>query len=483
MKKQCPQTIIQYLAFFLITMYCIPANADVWKSREAVYLILFGNSAPTTARPVYKDPANIPELTGDAFGAMGEHPVKILSIDNPGYPDEITNMKASAHNEYYSNDEESIRLKVDLFHPADINTARPTIFFISGYRQYHSEQYYNLFYFVASHGYNAVFVSYQEQRAGDEGHIKNILTQLAADPLFSGKIDTSKVAFMGHSLAGGLLLHLANELPAWGNDGRFIFTLAGWFAYFQDTKPYTIPANTSLIVQTYNEELNDRPSSFDTDPRFSIDYLTSTTIPNSEKTYLYLPGDAEHPSNHSTPKSKYNLHGNKHFYFDALQQIGIFRPLQSIMRYSFDEDTINKEIGLPETSALMRSSNGIEFYSGDNPYVDLGMKDSPYYNSDEYAYPYNGVTIANNKMVYDVGEDIIIHLEKMKGHEEDWVGIVPAGESIEWENQIAWEWTGEIVNGNVVLNDDLPAGDYEAGAFFENSPTMLEAKVAFSISN
>jgi len=452
-------------------------------ARQAVFLLLLGKKVSGISKPVYEDAANIAQLSGDSFGAMGDHPVRILSINNPGYPDSVINKKAGTHNQYYTNDAPSIRLKIDLFYPADSSTARPTVFFISGYRQYHSEQVYSLLYFIASHGYNAAFVSYQDMDAANANHVKNILEQLVADPLFSERIDTSKVGFTGHSLAGGLLFHLANELATWGNNGRFIFTMAGWHAYFQDTKPYTIPANTSLIVQTYNEELNNRPDEFDTDPRFSIDYLTSTTISNSEKTYLYLPGDAQHPSNHSTPKSKYNRHGNKQFYFDALQQVGIFRPLQSIMRYSFNEDTANKAIGLPESSAVMRTSNGIAFYSGDNPYVDLGMRGTPLYNSDEYGFPYGAVTMASDKMVYDVDEDMTFHLEKMEGNENDWVGIFPAGVTHEWGNEVAWRHTGGFNDGSLIIADDLLAGDYEAGAFFNDSLDKLEAKVAFSISN
>jgi hypothetical protein len=491
MKNLRPQTIIQYLAVFLITLHYIPAYADdVWSAREAAYLLLLNNNS-ALPKPVYEDPANIPELSGNSFGVFGEHPVKVLSINNPGYPDVIVNQKAgNAPDEYHSNNAPSIRLKVDLFYPADLNTARPTVFFIAGYRLYASESYHNILYFIASHGYNCVYVSYEEQSAGHANHIKNILTQVVSDPRFSDRIDTSKVGYMGHSLAGGMLLHLANDLPAWGNSGRFIFTMAGWFAYFQDTKPYTIPDNTSLIVQTYNEELNDRPNNFDTDPRFSIDYLTSTTISNNKKTYLYLPGDADPPSTHSTPKSKYTLHGHNHFYFDALQLIGIFRPLQSIMSYSFDIDTINKEIGLPNTSPLMHSSNGIEYYSGDNPYLDLGMKDALYYKSDKYAYPYSGVTIASNKMFYDNGESITIHLEKMAGNTNDWIGIFPAGEDNVWGNQVAWLHTGGFLNGSLTFDTDnnngtfpLPAGDYEAGAFFNDSVDKLEAKVTFTVRN
>jgi hypothetical protein len=470
----------------LITNTIAIAANNPWIGQNAIFSLLLGNSGQVgklLTMPVYEDPGGVPVLTAGLFGAMGQHPVKILSIDNPGYGDEIVNQKAGEHYDYYTSDAATIRLMVDLFYPADVDTKQPTVFFISGYRHYHSEQFHSLLYFIASHGYNAIFVSYKDMRAEEADHIKDILTAVVQNPLFSGKIDTNKIGFMGHSLGGGLLFHLVQQLDSWGNGGRFIFTLAGWEAFHQTSKPYILPANTRLIAQTYNERTHDRPNDWDTDPRFSIDYLHSTTIGNSEKTYLYLPGDATHPSSHGTPKTKYNQHGNQLFYYDALQQVGIFRPLHSIMRYVFNIDTVHKEIGLPESSAAMHTVNSIQFYSGDNPYTDFSMAATPEYASNLYAFPYSEVTVAGNKLVYAVNEDMTFSLEKMQATSNDWLGIFPAGSSLVWGNEVAWTYTGGISSGTVTVTDDLGAGNYEAGVFFDDSTTELEAKFSFSVGN
>ncbi|MEN8221067.1 MAG: hypothetical protein ABFS56_32885, partial [Pseudomonadota bacterium] len=274
-------------------------------------------------------------------------------------------------------------LTVDMYYPADMHTPRPTIFFISGWKLYHSEAYYSLLYFIASQGYNAVFVSYKGTDAEQNGFIKSILQTVVADPRFSDKIDTSKVGFMGHSMGAGILFHLAQGLKGWGTKGRFLFPMAGATAYFQTQQLIELPANTKMIVQTYNERENDRDINWDTDPRFSIDYLINTNISDADKTYLYLPGDTQHISSHDTPKSRYD---NGNFYYDALQQVGIFRPLESLMRYTFDNDTDWKHIGLPDSDPDMRETNGIQFYSGDNPYVDLDIADDP---SGGYKFGFN----------------------------------------------------------------------------------------------
>jgi dienelactone hydrolase len=370
------------------------ADLDIFRS-------LFGKPPGPSAKdielnlPAYNDPSNLPELMGDWYGAMGEHPVNKISINNPAYPNEIVNQGNNypGDNSYYFGSEDgTVQLKVDLYTPADTTTTRPTIFFISGWRHYFSEQYYSLLYFIASQGFNAIFVSYDETNGASQNHIKNILETVVSDPKFSPLIDTTKVGFMGHSMGAGILFELATKLDNWGTQGRFLFPLAGATAYHQNQPLINLPPNTKMIVQTYNERQNDRHYDWDTDPRFSVDYLINSNVSDVDKTYLYLPGDADHPSNHSTPKSRYE---NGAYYFDALQQVGIFRPLESLMRSSFENDTQWNHIGLPASDPNLRTMNGIQFYSGDNPYIDLNIANDP---SDDYRFRFNDAAINPDRL-------------------------------------------------------------------------------------
>jgi hypothetical protein len=88
-------------------------------------------------------------------------------------------------------------------------------------------------------------------------------------------------------------------------------------------------------------------------------------------------------------------------------------------------------------------------------------------------------TISTSKTEYDVGEQIKVTVENMLGNDEDWIGIYPAGSSNDWKNVIVWDWTGGIKSGNITL-PSIPAGDYEARAFFANS-FHTEAKIAFKV--
>jgi len=85
----------------------------------------------------------------------------------------------------------------------------------------------------------------------------------------------------------------------------------------------------------------------------------------------------------------------------------------------------------------------------------------------------NAATIATDKELYDHGNgDTNIHVSftGMQGTAQDWVGIYPAGSSYEFENVVAWKWTGGSVNGSLDFNL-LNAGTYDVRAFFNNSLT------------
>ena len=380
------------------------SNGSVSFADLSIFKSLFGQSPGPSAldidlnipRPIYDDPANIPELTREWHGAMTGYAVNKISIDNPAYTEEIVNRGNNYPGDnsfYFGSDDETVRLKVDMYTPAGPITPRPTVFFISGWRHYFSEQYYSLLYFIATKGFNAVFVSYEEVKGSSRNHIKQVLLQIANDPRFSSRIDLSRVGFMGHSLGAGILFHLAIELDDWGTQGRFVFPLAGATGYYQEQQQINLPPNTKMIVQTYNEAENDRIYHWDTDPRFSIDYLVNSNIGDSDKTFLYLPGDQFHESNHSTPKTRYE---NGKFYFNALQQIGLFRPLESLMRYSFENDTVWKHIGLPENDQTT-STNSIQFYSGDHPYSDLDVSNDA---SDNYRFRFNDANLNPHRLNY-----------------------------------------------------------------------------------
>lgn len=91
----------------------------------------------------------------------------------------------------------------------------------------------------------------------------------------------------------------------------------------------------------------------------------------------------------------------------------------------------------------------------------------------------NAATIVTNKSVYGSSETVVANFTTMLGTSEDWIGVYPAGSSNDWENIVAWEWSGGAKAGSVNFTS-LPVGSYEARAFYENS-FNLEASYSFSV--
>jgi pimeloyl-ACP methyl ester carboxylesterase len=307
--------------------------------------------------PIYSDAVIPQSLTGDTYGAMGEHPVRKISIANP-WP--------AYANGIDDDDGHHYDLQVDIYYPADISGKRPTVFFISGWHVYHSETYRSLLYFVASQGYNCVFIPYRHPDPLSYPELLLTVLDSVVDQ-FSPIIDTSKVGYVGHSEGGGFVFYLARERPNWGTQGRFIFSIAAWWGFhLPETGNVNYPSNTNLIVQVNHYDNG-------TDPRQNIDFLLHNTIPVERKTYLYLPGDAEHTADHGV---SYSMFENGHYTYDALEQVGLYRPLESLMHYSFgDDDPQWKRIGLPDAGDtnynVLHKTNGISVLSTDDPLHNL----------------------------------------------------------------------------------------------------------------
>jgi hypothetical protein len=295
-------------------------------------------------RPIYQDAANIPELTGAWYGAMGDHPVQKLEMFSP-WPE-------------YSSREEK---KITLYFPSDVQGRKPTVFFVAGWGMGDPETYQGLLYFIASQGFNAVFVpGPSTPELGDKNILPTILDGVVAGP-WRDMIDTAKVGYAGHSAGAGMLFYLAAERPDWGTGGRFLFPMAAWWGFhLPETMEIDLPPDTNLIVQVSHNDPG-------TDPRQNIDFLLHSNIAPERRTYLYIPGDADHPSNHGLCTTPGNT-------FDALDQVGLYRPLESLMRYSFNAPMDGgtwKKIGLPdpgdENYNVLYQLNGISVLSTDEP--------------------------------------------------------------------------------------------------------------------
>ncbi|NPA81238.1 MAG: hypothetical protein GXO31_01380 [Epsilonproteobacteria bacterium] len=83
------------------------------------------------------------------------------------------------------------------------------------------------------------------------------------------------------------------------------------------------------------------------------------------------------------------------------------------------------------------------------------------------------------KDVYIEGERIVVNVSGLAGNDDDWIGIYPRGASNDWENVVAWRYTGGVREGQLSL-DPVPPGNYDIRVFFNDS-FNLEAQDSFAV--
>jgi hypothetical protein len=276
----------------------------------------------------YSDP-NIPKPTS-GYGADGTHTVAVESFPNPAFP---------ARN-------------IVIYHPGDIATKVPTIFYSHGYGGNNPVNITAMLEFVAKKGYAIVFVPYQTLVTSVEENYDNLLNgfrKAARD--YPGIIDTTKVGFMGHSFGGGACIANAYKCFTqnnWGSQGRFVYPLAPWYAYnISQTELENFPADTKLLMEVFNEDdLNDH--------RLAIDIFNNINIPVGEKDYVLMRSDTIngyiYAADHSVPSSTVA--------FNALDYYGYFRFIDALSDYTFNGNLAGKQTALGNGSAAQTTMPG-----------------------------------------------------------------------------------------------------------------------------
>ncbi len=231
--------------------------------------------------------------------------------------------------------------KVTIFYPEGITSPRPTIFYSHPYGGENKEYNRGLFEFIAKKGYVVVFVPYSTASGVGIDYRYNTLWLgfLKAVTDYPNIIDTKKVGFMGHSFGGGASIGLGYKAfveKGWGENGRFLFTMAPWYS-FQITSEQlkSFPTNTKMITQVYDEDIFN-------DHRMAIDIFKNNNITNAEKDFYYLKSSTVAGYSYSTG---HNLPNSRSAY-DAYDYYGVYRILDAMIDYSFNNNLSGKNVAL-----------------------------------------------------------------------------------------------------------------------------------------
>jgi hypothetical protein len=334
---------ILFLMSFLMLLYGCSKNSD-------------SSTDPTATDDDLAGPISRP---ASGYGAYGSYKVAEINFPNTEYPG----------------------TQVTIFYPAGITSARPTIFYSHPYGGEDKEYNRGLFEFIAKKGYVVVFVPYPTIDISIDHRYLTLWTgfvKAATD--YPNIIDTKKVGFMGHSFGGGASIGLSYKAfteKKWGQDGRFLFTMAPWYSYqITPSQLSDFPANTRMITQVYDEDIYN-------DHRMAIDIFKNINIPDSEKDYYYLKPSTvagyKYTAEHNLPNSRSA--------YDAYDYYGVYRLLDALIDYSFNGSPAGKNVALGNGSAEQISMPG---YNGQfMAPLEVNDNPSPKYSSSKYLFPCN----------------------------------------------------------------------------------------------
>ncbi|SKC65835.1 alpha/beta hydrolase family protein [Ohtaekwangia koreensis] len=234
---------------------------------------------------------------------------------------------------------------VEIFYPQGITSPKPTIFYSHPFGGEESEYNIGLYEFIAKKGYVVVFAPYPTTGVTVDERYNTLwesFKKAATD--YPDIIDKTKVGFMGHSFGGGASFGLAYKgfvEEGWGANGRFIFAMAQWYS-FQITQAQleSFPANTKLITQVYDDDVTN-------DHRMAIDMFKNINIAASEKDFILIRKSTlptyTYIADHVLPNTKDA--------YDAYDYYGIYRLLDALIDYSFNNNAAGKKVALGNGSA------------------------------------------------------------------------------------------------------------------------------------
>jgi acetyl esterase/lipase len=217
-----------------------------------------------------------PAITS-GYGADGPYKIETKALANPGDgQDQMT-----------------------IYLPQGAPGPRPVVFFGHGFGPGRTETYADIIRHMVSKGDIVVFSTYPMRGVTVDQRYDSLWQGFeAAAAQFSGQMDLSRVAFVGHSFGAGAVPAMAYKglvEKHWGKNGAFLMELAPWYAYqITDAKIAALPAKAVQFIEVYdNDEVNDH--------RMAIDLYKASRA--ADRFYFLVQSDAAcgFTANHATP--------------------------------------------------------------------------------------------------------------------------------------------------------------------------------------
>lgn len=231
----------------------------------------------------------------------------------------------------------------------------PCIFLYPQYGEEDVIEYHGLISYLVSRGVVVVYPQYRplsfRRKQIQEYNISVEMFRRTASAVV-GRIDTTRIGFIGHGFGAGLLPALVGSVAQtmqWGNNGIFIYVLSPWYFHgISQRELETYPKNVSLVVQVFdNDNIND--------PLIACNLFSMIGIPDRNKEFYILQNDRRSGcrlvSDFSVPLSSEAMGGEDNI-FDTL---GVYRIADQLLKSVFGADT-NAHLAV-FGSGLQRSIN------------------------------------------------------------------------------------------------------------------------------
>lgn len=285
-------------------------------------------------------------------------------------------------------------------------TGRPIVFFAHGYYATDPASYIGLIEHLVSWGYVVVHVSYNVQAVSEADILDNydMLTdgfeQAAAQ--YAANVDTTRVAYIGHSFGAGAAPALAwRGLVGlmWGTNGSALMAMAPWYAWnITDGKFAQLPATMRSIVQVYEAEIQN-------DVRMAIDIYEHLPGLAATKDYIQVNSDANQwrtmAADHKTPGSpRYNQNN--------LDFRGIWRLAVALLKYAFEGSATGAAIALGHGSPTQVDMGDWDDGTAFTELESWFGSDQPTPDESTYENPWPGNGLIDNPRYgdgWDAGDD------------------------------------------------------------------------------
>jgi hypothetical protein len=227
-----------------------------------------------------------------------------------------------------------------IYYPSDMSVVNkaPVVFFTPGWGSNNSQSYETLLQFIASHGYAVIYA--KDYYGSPATFINRFEKMLDVDNDMISKLDTTRIGTLGHSSGGGdtfRVLDYFSHDKGYGENGRFLMSLDGWFAFDMNSESMrNLPSNTNIVMQRYHIVPENNGLDNTQDPRITLsEYALLDSIANEKKDYQVFS-----PATHGYPA------GNRAY----SEMQGLLRPLDALMDYTFNGTASAQQVALENGS-------------------------------------------------------------------------------------------------------------------------------------